>query len=164
MVKNNNRPDRGNNRKTGNAPQLSAEEQRTLLAKQLRIKPKTKAMVDMLADDKTLSQTEAYIRTHKTESRATARNNASKTLAKTSVRIYSDSIVRKAKTRVGQLVDSENESIALKASQDIIDRTEGKAQQKDSDKSRTVTVKLDLTGVKLGNHYLTTAQLDDIDT
>jgi hypothetical protein len=162
MVKNNNRPDRGKNRKTGNAPDETPEQKKTRLAKELRIKPRTKAMVDMLEEDKTLSQTEAYIRTHETNNRAAAAVEASKTLKKPNVVIYSNAIVKKAKTRIGQLVGSDNESIALKASQDVIDRTEGKAGQKDGDKSRTVTVKLDLTGVKLGNHYLTTAQLDDV--
>jgi hypothetical protein len=161
-VKNNNRPDRGKNRKTGNAPELTADQKSELLAKQLRIKPKTKAMVDLLHSDPKLSQTEAYIRTHETTNRKAASVEAARTLAKPSVQIYSNSIVNKAKRRIGQLVDSDNENIALKASQDVIDRTEGKAGQKDGDKSRTVTVKLDLTGVKLGNHYLTTAQLDDV--
>lgn len=47
-VKNNNRADRGKNKKTGNAPKLTAEDKNTRLAKQLGIKPNTKAMVDKL--------------------------------------------------------------------------------------------------------------------
>lgn len=160
-VKNNQRADRGKNRKTGNAPKLTAEEQNTLLAKQLRIKPKTKAMVDLLHANPKLSQTEAYIRTHETNNRTVAKNEASKLLTKPSVMIYKASAVKKAKERIVSLVDSGNEQIALKASQDIIDRTEGKAGHNQEDKSRTVHVTLDLTGVKLGNHYLTTKQLDD---
>lgn len=160
-VKNNQRADRGKNRKAGNAPKLTAEEKKTELAKQLRIKPRTKAMVDMLENDKSLSQTEAYIRTHETNSRKNAAIQASKILKKPNVQIYSKAIVKRAKRRIGELVDSDNENIALKASQDVIDRTEGKATQKTEHTSRTVRVELDLTGVKLGNHYLTGKQLDE---
>lgn len=159
-IKNNQRADRGANKKAGNAPKLTAEDKNTQLAKQLRIKPNTKAMVDKLLANPGMSQTQAYIETHQTNNRVVARNEASKLLAKPSVAIYKASHIKKAKSRIVSLVDSDNESIALKASQDIIDRTEGKAQQKDGDVSRTVHVSLDLTGVKLGNHYLTPAQID----
>ena len=160
-VKNNNRADRGKNKKTGNAPKLTAEDKNTQLAKQLRIKPNTKAMVDKLLANPGMSQTQAYIETHETNNRTVAKNEASKLLTKPSVMIYKASAVKKAKERIVSLVDSDNENISLKASQDILDRTEGKAQQKNGDVSRTVHVSLDLTGVKLGNHYLTTKQLDD---
>jgi len=159
-VKNNQRADRGTNKKAGNAPELSPEQKRTALAKQLRIKPRTKAYVDKLLDNPSMSQTQAYIETHDTNSRKTAVVEASKLLSKPNVAIYKDSAVRKAKSRIVSLVDSDNENIALKASQDIIDRTEGKAGHKDEQLSRTVHVSLDLTGVKLGNHYLTPAQID----
>ncbi len=159
-VKNNQRADRGTNKKAGNAPELSPEQKRIALAKQLRIKPRTQAMVDKILDNPKLSQTQAYIDTHETNNRKVASIEASKLLAKPSVRIYKDSAVRKAKSRIVSLVDSDNENIALKASQDIIDRTEGKAGHKDDQVSRTVHVSLDLTGVKLGNHYLTPAQID----
>jgi len=159
-TKNNNRADRGANKKTGNAPKLTAEDKNTQLAKQLRIKPRTKAMVDKLLDNPSMSQTQAYIETHETNNRTVAKNEASKLLTKPSVMIYKASAIKKAKERIVSLVDSDNENIALKASQDIIDRTEGKAHHKDEQVSRTVHVSLDLTGVKLGNHYLTPAQID----
>jgi hypothetical protein len=151
---NNNKAARGKNAKAGNAPKLTAEEQRQVLADQLNLKPKTKEMVDMLLDNPKLSQTEAYIRTHGTNSRVTAAVEASKTLRKPNVGIYKDSAVKKAKVRIVSLVDSGNESIALKASQDIMDRTEGKAIQRSEQTNRTVEVKLDLTGVRIGNHYV----------
>ena len=161
-VKNNNRADRGANKKAGNAPKLTAEDKNTRLAKQLRIKPRTKAMVDKLLDNPSMSQTQAYIETHDTNNRNVARVEASKLLSKPSVAIYKDSAVRKAKSRIVSLVDSDNENIALKASQDIIDRTEGKAGHKEGDMSRTVHVSLDLTGVKLGNHYLPSQAVDGV--
>ena len=159
-VKNNQRADRGTNKKAGNAPELSPEQKRIALAKQLRIKPRTQAMVDKILDNPKLSQTQAYIDTHETNNRKVASIEASKLLAKPSVAIYKASHIKKAKSRIVSLVDSDNENIALKASQDIIDRTEGKAGHKDEQLSRTVHVSLDLTGVKLGNHYLTPAQID----
>lgn len=161
-VKNNQRLDRGSNKRSGNAPKQTAEQERKALAKQLRIKPKTVNMIELMENNPKLSQTEAYIRTHMTENRKVAGIEASKLLKKPSVQIYKDSAVRKAKKRVVSLVSSDNEQIALKASQDIIDRTEGKAQQKESTVSRVVRVEVDLTGVKLGNHYLPKLLIDDV--
>lgn len=155
-IKNNQRADRGKNRKAGNAPKETPEQKRTRLAKELGLKPRTVEMIEMMENDKTLSQTEAYIRTHETNNRKNASIEASKLLAKPSVQIYKDSAIRKAKKRIVSLVDSDNEQIALKASADILDRTEGKAAQKTEHTSRVVRVEVDLTGVKLGNHYLPT--------
>lgn len=151
---NNNRTDRGKNRKAGNDKGLTAGEKREVLAKTLRLRPKTKEFVDEMLANPKISATEAYIRTHETESRVTAKVEASKLLTKPNVIGYKQSAVGKAKRRVIELVDSTNESIALKASTEIIDRNEGKAVQKSENLSRTVEVKLDLTGVKMGTHYL----------
>lgn len=158
-VKNNNRADRGDNKKRGNSKKLTVQDQRKALASQLGLKPKTKEFIDLLLDNPKMSQTEAWKLTHKTDNSNTAAVEASNTLRKPKAVIYKDSAIKKAKERIVSLVDSENESIALKSSQDIIDRTEGKAQQKDGELSRTVRVEIDLTGVKLGNHYLTPQQL-----
>lgn len=156
MVKNNQRADRGSNRKAGNDAKETPEQKRQRLAKELGLKPKTVAMIELMENNPKLSQTEAYIRTHETNSRKNASIEASKLLNKPSVRIYKDSAIRKAKKRIVSLVDSENEQIAFKASADILDRTEGKAAQKTEHTSRVVRVEVDLTGVKLGNHYLPT--------
>lgn len=158
MVKNNNRPDRGRNRKAGNIINEIPEEE--LLAKQLKIRRRTKNFVDLLNSDPSISQTEAYIRTHDTNNRKTASIEASKLLSKPSVQIYSRSAVSKAKKRIVELVDSKNESIALKASDSILDRTEGKPTQKTENLSKTVEVKLDLTGSRIGNHYVTGQLID----
>lgn len=152
--KNNTRADRGKNRKAGNAPKLTAEQEQALLAKELRIRPKTKALYDEVINNPKITQREAYLKTHVTDNIKTADVQASKLLNSPKYEIYKASAVGKAKRRIVSLVDSESESIALKASQDILDRTEGKAAQKTEHLSRTVEVKLDLTGVKLGSHYL----------
>jgi len=152
--KNNQRADRAANRKRGNAPELSPEEQRRQLAKALGIKPKTREFIDLLNADPKLSATEAYIRTHSTESRVTAKNAASKLLQKPAVIGYKDAAVKKAKRKIVSLVDSSNENISLKASQDILDRNEGKAVTKQEITQKTVTVKLDLSGLRVGAHYI----------
>lgn len=164
MTKNNQKADRAGNKKAGNAPKETPEQKRQALAKQLGLKPKTVEMIELMENDKKLSQTEAYIRIHGTDNRESARSSASALLAKPNVQIYKDSAIRKAKRRVVSLVSSDNEGIALKASQDIIDRTEGKAQPKEGTVSRVVRVEVDLTGVKLGNHYLPKSVIDVIDT
>jgi hypothetical protein len=161
-VKNNQRADRGKNRKAGNAPAITAEEKKQQVAKELRIKPKTKEFYDEVINNPKITQQEAYIKTHKTNNKATANVNANKLLKSTKYSIYKASAVGKAKRRIVELVDSDNEQVAFKASESIIDRVEGKAVQHNETINKTVEVKLDLTGVKLGNHYLTPAEVDSI--
>lgn len=150
---NNQRPDRGRNRKAGNV-KLSAEEERAKLAKELRIRPKTKALVELLEQQPHLSQSEAYRILHPKASIKTSQVQSSKILNKDSVQIYSNAVVRKAKLRIGSLVDSGNENIALKASEAILDRQLGKAVQRNENTSTTVRVALDLTGARLGAHFV----------
>lgn len=149
---NNQRKDRGANRKRGNVS--TAPESREVLAKSLRLRPKTKALVDMLLEHPELKQSEVYRMLHPDASVKTSHVESSKILSKPSVQIYKDSAVSKAKERVVTLVDSSNESIALKASQDILDRTVGKATIKSEHLERVVKVQLDVTGVKLGGHNM----------
>lgn len=156
---NNNRPDRGKNKKAGNDRAESPAEVKQRLAKQYGIKPKTKEVIDLLNDDPTLSNTEAYLKVHGTSNRNTAATAMNKLLKKPSVIGYKDAAVKKAKRRVIELVDSSNESVALKAAESIIDRNEGKAIQKSESTSKVVTVKLDLAGARLGAHYIRPEQL-----
>lgn len=155
-VKNNQRADRGKNRKRGNELKLeSTAEKRYRLAKELRISDKTKDFYDTLIDNPKIKIRDAYIQAKgESTSLQQASVNASKLKNSDKYYIYKASAVGKAKRRVVELVESNNESIALKASQDILDRTEGKATQKTENISRTVEVKLDLTGVKLGAHHV----------
>jgi phage terminase small subunit len=62
---------------------------------------------------------------------ATTRNKAHRLLTTNGdIRDYLEMNLGKAKKRVVQLIDSEREEIALKASESVIDRVEGKATQK----------------------------------
>lgn len=153
-VKNNNRADRGKNRKAGNEVKLTAEMKQDLLAKELRIRPKTKALYDKVINEPKITQRQAYIDTHATNNIKTADVEASRLLRSPKYSIYKASAVGKAKRRIVELVDSNNEQIAYKASADILDRTEGKAVQRNETTSKVVEVKLDLTGVRIGSHYL----------
>lgn len=150
---NNNKAARGKNKKAGNT-KLSSAETRELLAKQYKLRNKTKEFIDELIANPKQSATDAYLKTHETNSRITAGNAASKLLKSPGVIGYKDSAVGKAKRRIVSLIDSENESIALKASESVIDRNEGKAIQKSETLNRTVEVKLDLTGLRVGSHHI----------
>lgn len=102
-------------------------EQSTKLAKELKLKPKTKAFVDLTLQDPKISNTEAYLRTHKTDNRHVASVEASKTLAKPSVQIYKQTHIMQAVKKIVELTNHDKPDIALRASQDILDRTQGKA-------------------------------------
>lgn len=162
---NNNRADRGKNKKAGNAPRLTAEDKRTALAKQLRISDNTKQFYDELIDNPKIGIRQAY-KKHigDSTSELQASVNASRLKNNDKFQIYKDSAVSKAKRRIVQLVDSSNESIALKASDSILDRNLGKAVQKNETTSRTVEVKLDLTGLRIGAHYMPSSTPIPLDT
>lgn len=153
-LKNNSRPDRGKNRKHGMIEVLTVAQERERLAKQYRIKHKTKLVIDELMDNPQLTHAQAYMKHHSTTNKNTASTAVTKLLKKPSVIGYQASAVGKAKRRVIELVDSKNESVALKASESIIDRTEGKAVQKTENLTRTLEVKLDLSGVRIGAHHV----------
>lgn len=97
----------------------------------VKLKPNSKAMAKLEVEDPKISQTEAYLATHKTTNRATARAEASKLTAKPSYQIYKQEQVEQAKVNILDLANNaENESVRLKANQDVIDRNEGRATQK----------------------------------
>lgn len=124
------------------------------LAADLKLSPKTKAFVDLLNEDPTISKRQAYIKTHETNNVNTAAVQANRLLKQPNVMIYSQQAVNKARNKIVTLVDSKREDIALKASESVLDRQFGKATQKQERTQRTVEVKLDLTGVRIGTHYL----------
>lgn len=114
------------------------------------MKPNTKAFVDTLLSNPKMSQTEAYIRTHKTTSRKSASVSASQLLAKPSVAIYLAEHVDKARNKVVDLVDNATkDDVKLRAAQDILDRSYGKAVQKEENISKGISFTIDLSG----DHY-----------
>ena len=110
------------------------------------MKPKTKAFLDEIAKNPRQSNVDAYINTHKTNNRKSAGASASKLLAKPSSVIYLEQHIDKARNRIIDLVDSASkEEIQLRASQDILDRSYGKATQINEITKRGITLNIDLT-------------------
>ena len=118
--------------------QLSKED-RVKLARQLKLKPRTIAFIEEMIDNPKLSQTQAYLNTHKTTNPNSARASASQLLATPNVLIYTNNIENKAKKKIASLIDSDKEEIALKASQDILDRNIGKPVQKQVNANINIT-------------------------
>jgi hypothetical protein len=109
------------------------------------MKPKTKAFLDKVASNEKISATQAYIETHATTNRASARASASKILAKPSAQIYLDSHRLKARNKIVELVDSDRPQVALKASESILDRDFGKPLQRATISQEVVQINIDLT-------------------
>jgi hypothetical protein len=85
-----------------------------------------------------MSRTQAAMKVYNTSDYSVAASIASENLKKPQVIIYREEHVDKAKARIVELVDSENESVALKASDSILDRQLGKATQR-IEQNTTVT-------------------------
>lgn len=109
------------------------------------MKPKTKAFLDHLVSDEKLSATQAYIDTHTTKNRASARASASKVLAKPSAQIYLASHRLKARNKIVELVDSDKPQIALRASESILDRDYGKPVRQADSSQTIVQISIDLS-------------------
>lgn len=111
------------------------------------MKTKTKAFINELMVNPKISNTEAYMRTHQTTNRKSASVSASKLLAKPSVSIYLQEHVNSARKRIVELVDvAGKEEIQLRASQDILDRSYGKAIQSHEVRSEKISINIDLSG------------------
>lgn len=109
------------------------------------LKVNSKAVLDIIAAQTKQNATQAYKEIHPNASDVTARNNASQLLAKPSAQIYLQKHVDKAKERVVELVNSDKEDIALRASDSILDRALGKATQRTEVTTTGITLNLDLT-------------------
>lgn len=114
------------------------------LMKQLLTR-KQKAFADELIRNPRQSATQAVLKTYGTTKDYVAKNIASENLTKPNIQVYLDEHAQKAQSRVVQLVDSEKEDIALRASVDILDRVHGKATQRIEQHTTGVTLTIDLT-------------------
>lgn len=93
------------------------------------IKNNSKRVLDEILRDPSQNATKAYMKVHPKSAAPTAAVNASVLLKKPEAQLYLNKHLQKAKNKVVSLIDSENESIALKASESIIDRVVGKPTQ-----------------------------------
>ena len=110
------------------------------------LKENSKRTLDTIIANPKLSGTDAYLLTHKTQNRTTAASNVHQLLKKPEAQLYLEKHINKAKNRIVQLVDSEKEEIALRASDSILDRALGKATQRTEVTSQSVHFSIDLTG------------------
>lgn len=120
---------------------------------------KQQEFVRGIVEDK-LNKTEAYIQAYDHKgTRKTANEEATRTARKPQVKIALDDYTDKAKLAVLEVLDiglkygklggkegASYLSTALQASNSVIDRVEGKAQQRINVTSTAVTLSLDLTG------------------
>lgn len=104
-----------------------------------------KAVIDVIAREPLTTQGQAYSRIYGTTDKKQAIERASRLMSKPEAKIYLNKHIEKAKKRIVQLTDSENEQVALKASQDILDREKGKATQRTESVSEKLTIAIDLT-------------------
>lgn len=102
---------------------------------------KQKAFADQLIANPKMSATKAALETYNTEKDYVAKNIASENLTKPNIQLYMDEHIQKAKNRVVDLVDSEKEDIALRASDSILDRALGKATQRIEQHTSVVSLK-----------------------
>lgn len=110
------------------------------------MKPRTKAFADALLKDPSKSQTQAYIETHDTDKPKTAVVQASKLMSKTNVKVYMKKVETEAKSKIAELIQSDKQDIALKASQDVLDRNIGKSVQRSV--SQNTNINLDIPASK----------------
>ena len=100
-----------------------------------KLRPKTKAFIDLLDKDPKLTATKAYLATHETTNVDSARASASETLARPNVIIYRAKHVALAKQTVVAVMNNASkrankpvyQRLALDASNSILDRQLGKA-------------------------------------
>ena len=118
-----------------------------------KLQPNVKAFANKLLDNPKISATQAYLDTHTTTNRRTANDLASKALRNPKVMIYMQKHAERAKERIVELVESKKEDIALKASFDIMDRTYGKAIQRQESNNTNVNLNVEASQ-ELSDNFL----------
>lgn len=112
----------------------------------MTLKENSKRTLDIVAGQDKLNATAAYMAVHPKSSAKAAASNAYKLMRNPEAQIYLEAHVSKARRKIVQLVESKKENIALLASQDILDRTHGKARQTTEVKASSIAFTIDLTG------------------
>lgn len=113
----------------------------------IKLTRRQKAFADHLLSNPRESATKAVEKTYAVTSYGAARAIASENLTKPNIQLYLNEHVEKAKNRVVQLIDSEKEEIALRASDSVLDRVLGKATQRTEISSTSVNLNLSLTDI-----------------
>lgn len=111
----------------------------------MTLKANSKRILDIIASQPGINQTEAYKQVHPTASDNTARNNASQLMKKPEAQIYLQKHIEKAKNTIVELLDSEKDEIRLKSADSILDRSLGKATQRVQVQSEQVSININMT-------------------
>jgi len=111
----------------------------------MALKKNSKAILDIIATQKGINQTQAYKQIHPNASDVTARNNASQLLKKPEAQIYLQKHVDRARDTIVSLLNSDKDDIKLRSATDILDRTQGKAIQQVQTNSTKLVLNIDLT-------------------
>lgn len=109
------------------------------------LKANSKAVLDIIATQKKRNASKAYKEVHPDATNASAIALASALMAKPEAQIYLQQHVNKAKARIVELVDSEKEDIALRASESILNRELGTPTQRIAQTTSGITLTIDLT-------------------
>lgn len=91
---------------------------------------KQRAFAQYLLNNPKESATEAAQNTYNVSTRESAEVIASENLSRPAIQLYLNEHIDKANNRVVELVDSNKEDIALRASDSILDRALGKSVQR----------------------------------
>lgn len=114
------------------------------LAKSLKLRPKSVKTLDEIINNPKIAQVDAYLMHHKTTNRPTARSKAAQLVAKDSAKVYMNAHAALAKTNIVHMaVLAKNESVRLKANQDILDRNEGKPTIKTESTTQNLNVNIE---------------------
>lgn len=116
----------------------------------MKLTRKQKAFAHHLIDNPKDSATEAAMQTYQVGSRKSAEVIASENLRNTSIQLYLNEHIDKAKNRVVELIDSDKEQIALQAADSVLDRALGKPTQRTEQHSTSVNISLNLSDVTTG--------------
>ena len=111
----------------------------------MTLKAKSKQVLDTIASNPRINNTDAYLEVHKTAKRTTAASNVHQLLKKPEAQIYLEKHISKAKSTVVSLLDSEKDDIRLRAADSVLDRALGKPIQQTNITSQSVQVNIDLT-------------------
>lgn len=120
-----------------------------------QLKPSTKAFIDLLdGSKKHITQTDAYLATHKTTNRNAAAVEASRTLRNPNVIIYRKKHALMAVKNIVAMASDKrvHEATRLKANIDILDRFDGKAVQRVQSESTNLNINVEASE-ELNNQF-----------
>lgn len=133
-----------------------------------RLKPRTKAFADLLLSDPTMDQSEAWVRTHKTNNKHAARNPASKFKNSPNVQLYMKYHIDLAKRTAVQVMQTASkyetkdwQRLAADQAERIMDRELGKATSRVESKSISLNLNVEADPL-LGKRFTDFLKKDSI--